>query len=418
MAQNDLYLGIDLGTSGARAVVIDDDSTCLAVGTARYNSIEAPRDPALWWQAVQTALDQALAQVDARRVRALAVDGTSGTMLATDDTGKPLAEAQMYNDPCTDPAILHTIATHAPATSAAHGATSGLARLIGLMQHRPARVLHQADWISGQFSGRWISDENNALKTGYDPVAAQWPEWIARAGADMALLPDVQPAGEVIAPCLPGMAHRFGLPLEAVVVSGTTDGCASFLATGANRPGDGVTALGSTLTLKLLSDRPVFAPEFGIYSHRILGQWLAGGASNSGGAVLLHYFTPERLAALTALIDPETDSGCDFYPLLRPGERFPIADPALPPRMSPRPDDDLPFLHGLFDGIAAIEALGYQRLRELGAPALTRLRSVGGGAANPVWTRLRERRLGVTMAPALSTDAAFGTALLARHGAP
>jgi len=51
--------------------------------------------------------------------------------------------------------------------------------------------------------------------------------------------------------------------------------------------------------------------------------WLAGGASNSGGAALLAHFTPDRMAELSPRIDPETDTGLDYYPLPAPGERFP-----------------------------------------------------------------------------------------------
>jgi sugar (pentulose or hexulose) kinase len=98
-----------------------------------------------------------------------------------------------------------------------------------------------------------------------------------------------------------------------------------------------VTALGSTLTIKLLSEAPLFAPEYGIYSHRIGDSWLAGGASNSGGKVLAQHFAAERIAELTSRIDAETESGLDYYPLPGKGERFPIADPDLEPRMTPRP---------------------------------------------------------------------------------
>jgi sugar (pentulose or hexulose) kinase len=75
------------------------------------------------------------------------------------------------------------------------------------------------------------------------------------------------------------------------------------------------------------------------------------------------------------------------------------------------------FLKGLLDGIARIEALAYGRLAELGAPPLRAVRSVGGGAANAGWTRLRARRLGVPMLAAASTEAAYGSALLAKRGA-
>jgi sugar (pentulose or hexulose) kinase len=61
--------------------------------------------------------------------------------------------------------------------------------------------------------------------------------------------------------------------------------------------------------------------------------------------------------------------------------------------------------------------LAYGRLAELGGPALKSLRSVGGGAANPVWTEIRQRRLGVPFLPALSEEAAAGTARLALQGA-
>jgi sugar (pentulose or hexulose) kinase len=418
MPADPLFLGLDLGTSGARAVVVDATGTAVATAkSAMADHGDNLRDPAVWAAAADHALHGALAGVAPERVRALAVDGTSGTMLACDALGRPLGDALMYNDPCTDPAILGAIAAQAPATSAAHGPTSGAARAI-LLARRPgaARLLHQADWIAGRLSGRWISDANNALKTGYDPVTATWPDWLGRAGVPVALLPPVVEPGQDIGPVAPDTAATFGLSPDCRVIAGTTDGCASFLATGADRAGDGVSALGTTLTVKLLSDVPVFAPEYGIYSHRILGMWLAGGASNTGGAALLAHFDAARIADLSARIDPETDSGLDYYPLPKPGERFPVADPALAPRLTPRPADDVRFLHGLLEGIAGIEALAYARLAELGAPSLRQLRSLGGGAANPVWTRLRARRLRVPFVAPLSDEAAHGAALLARHG--
>lgn len=118
-------------------------------------------------------------------------------MLPVAADGAPLATPLMYNDPVGDTAILERIAVHAPKESAAHGATSGLAKLL-TFQSLPEvfRVIHQADWIAGHFTGLYdISDENNALKTGYDPVARNWPEWLARTGARIDLLPDVLPAG-------------------------------------------------------------------------------------------------------------------------------------------------------------------------------------------------------------------------------
>ncbi|MEI2299685.1 FGGY-family carbohydrate kinase [Ensifer sp. MJa1] len=420
MSGDKLAIGIDLGTSGARAVAMAEDGAVVATGAAKLSShSDDHRDPIGWWKAVQVALVEALGGIDRQNVAALAIDGTSGTMLPVDQGGAPLATPMMYNDPVADRALLDAVSAHVPRESAAHGATSGLAKLLAF-QSRPGvfRVIHQADWLAGHFTGLYdVSDENNALKTGYDPVTRSWPDWIEKTGARVDLLPDVLPAGAPIATIAPAAAEAFDLPAEVVVVAGTTDGCASFLATGADQPGDGVSALGTTLTVKMLSDRPLFAPEYGLYSHRIGEMWLAGGASNTGGVVLAEHFSPERLATLSAEIDPAEETGLDYYPLVRPGERFPVSDPNFPPRMSPRPSDDATFLKAIFEGIAGVENLAYQRLMSLGGPRLRSLRSVGGGAKNVAWTAIRSRRLGVPFLPVLSEEAAAGTARLALAGA-
>lgn len=413
-------VGIDIGTSGVRAVAMTPAGVIVAGGASKLADHSADhRDPAVWRAALTAALAELRDGLGASGVAALAVDGTSGTMLPVDEASRPLATPMMYDDPVGDRAILDAIAAHASRESAAHGATSGLAKAM-TFQDLPGvfRVIHQADWLSGLMTGRPdVSDENNALKTGYDPVARRWPDWIGAAGARPGILPSVVPAGTPVGAVTRAAAREFGLPEGALVVAGTTDGCASFLATGADRPGDGVSALGTTLTVKMLSDKPLFAPEYGLYSHRIGDMWLAGGASNTGGGVLARHFTPEEIAALCGAMDPETDTGLDYYPLARPGERFPINDPALAARMTPRPDDDATFLKAILEGIAGVEALAYRRLGELGAPALASVRSVGGGAQNPVWRRIRERRLAVPFLPALSQEAAAGTARLALAGA-
>ncbi len=415
-----LVLGVDIGTSGVRAVAMDADYVTHAQGAASLANFGSDhRNPRIWWAATEAALGQCLGGIDRVSVRAIAVDGTSGTVLPVDANGSTLADPLMYNDRVDNPDLLARIAPHIPPTSAAHGASSGLAKMLHF-QHLPEvkHLLHQADWIAGRLSGRFgHSDSNNALKSGFDPVAGQWPDWMAATGLRPELLPEVFEPGTPLAPVQSEMAARFGLRFDTLVVAGTTDGCASFIATGADRPGDAVTVLGSTLTLKLLCDRPIFAPKLGVYSHRILGQWLAGGASNTGGKVLAQFFDRDALVRLSDDIDPETSSGLDYYPLLVPGERFPVSDPQLPPRLAPRPASDAAFLKGMFEGIAAIEARGYAQMTELGAPKLRSVRSTGGGAANPVWTRMRQKMLGVDFPPAASVEAAAGSARLALIGA-
>lgn len=407
-------IGLDLGTSGMRAALVDAAREPVAFAAAPIPP-ERRRDPAAWWDAARAALAALAGQASLAGVRALAVDGTSGTVLPVDAAGAPLAPASLYNDPA-DPASVAAVAAAAPPGSAARGATSPLARALA-WRGLPglARVLHEADWLAGRLLGRFdASDWNNALKTGFDPAAGRWPGWVGAAGLHPALLPS-----RVVAPSTPlgplgaDVARGLGLPASAAVAAGTTDGCAAFLATGASAEGEGVTSLGSTLTLKQLSGKAVASAEHGIYSHRLGALWLPGGASNTGGAALARHFSPARLAALSARIDPAVPSPLDYYPLPAPGERFPVADPGLAPREAPRPDDDALFLHGLLEGIARVEAEGFRRLRALGGPPLRAVFTVGGGARNAAWSAIRARVLGVPLREPRSQEAAVGTAGLA-----
>jgi len=379
------------------------------------------QDPESWWKATTSALTSIVQTLPASAtVRAIAVAGTSGTLLLSDEHGKPLSQALLYND-TTSRDALAPLARCAPPDAPVHTATSSLAKLLHLLAGRSpvrrGRALHQADWIMGRLCGHYeYSDENNALKLGYDPKSREWPEWIAALDLPPACLPKVYPAGTAVARIDPAVATAVGLPADVAIVTGTTDSTAAVIATGAIAAGEAVTALGSTLVLKVLAPTPIAKAELGVYSHRLGDLWLVGGASNSGGAAIAPHFSAERISELSSKMDPESPTGIDYYPLPRPGERFPFNDPGFPPRMTPRPASDVVFLQGLFEGIARIERDGYALLQSLGAPTPRRVISIGGGAANPAWRRIRERILGVPVDVATTREGAFGAAELARRG--
>jgi sugar (pentulose or hexulose) kinase len=423
MAQ-DLFLGIDLGTGGVRACAIDAEARIIGIAATalagpRQEGDAIDQAPALWWDAVVETLGRL--DLDRTAIQRIAVDGTSGTLLLADGDGRPLTPGLMYNDARAG-ADAARIGTVAPAESGAHGRSSALAKLRHLLSRgceTAQHALHQADWIAGRLAGRFDgSDENNALKLGYDPVARCWPGWLDKLGVPRALLPRVRVPGAEIGPIDPAMARRLGLSPSTRIHAGTTDGVAAFIATRARVPGDAVTSLGTTLVVKLLADRPVFSADQGIYSHRLGDRWLAGGASITGGAALLAHFSAAQLEAMTPKLRPAQPTGLDYYPLPKPGERFPIADPDLAPRVTPRPADDVAFFQGLLEGVAAVEAMAYRRLGELGAPALRRVISIGGGAKNAAWGEIRRRLLGVPVTVAEQTEASYGAALLALHGGP
>ena len=118
----------------------------------------------------------------------------------------------------------------------------------------------------------------------------------------------------------------------------------------------------------------------------------------------------------TRLLKPAHPTGLDYYPLPGKGERFPVQDPDLEPRLQPRPACDAVFFQGILEGLATIEQHGYRVLSELGAPYPVRVLSVGGGARNRAWQTIRQQRLGVPVARAVHQEAAYGAALLAFRG--
>ncbi|WP_421854953.1 FGGY-family carbohydrate kinase [Oricola sp.] len=418
-----LALGIDVGTSGVRTAVRDRDGAVLSM--ARTDHL--PQDPdwidaALWWEAVETCIRT---QVDSLRadgrdpleITGIAVDGTSGTMVLTDAQLEPVTRALMYNSKGFELEAAR-IARAAPPVHIARGSSSALARamrLVGEDTGGSARhLLHQADYVAAKLTGRGgESDDNNALKTGYDPGSATWPDWLDQIGFPVSVLPNVGAPGSDLGPIRPGLADELGLSREAMVRRGTTDSIAAFLAAADPVPGVAVTSLGTTLAVKLMSEVRIDDPEIGLYSHRIGGAWLAGGASNTGGGVLAHYFSGAELERLSVSIDPDTPSGLDYYPLLSPGERFPINDPHLEPRLTPRPHDDAQFLKGLLEGVAQVEALAYREIEARGGPFPTKIVTAGGGARNMVWQSIRRRIIGVDIVPSAEGEAAAGAAKLA-----
>ena len=185
-----VFLGIDVGTSGVRGIAIDAAGAVAGSGVrarcrrrspsmaacARTRRCGGPRSP--------RCCARCAAAAGPGRIRALAVDGTSGTLLVTDAHGVPLEPAGMYND-ASAAHLAERIRAAAPPESGAHGATSPLARLLVLQERHPEarHALHQADWIAARLTGRLgLSDDNNALKLGYDPVTGSWPRLARRPG--------------------------------------------------------------------------------------------------------------------------------------------------------------------------------------------------------------------------------------------
>lgn len=376
------------------------------------------------WAAAARGLVASLPAAAVARAEAACIAGTSASVLLVDgDTMEVLAPPLLYSDAAT-PAAVAAAAALAPAGHPAVAPTSITAKVVQWwLEGRVtgnAVVVSASDYASAALAGASaparlrVSDDNNQLKAGWDPAAGAYEGWWAAHAACAALAPRVVRPGRGT-----GVAAGPGspLPLGCRLAGGTTDSVAAFVAAGAASPGDAVTSLGSTLALKLVSPVRVDDGPSGVYSHRLGDWWLVGGASNVGGAVLRALFADAELDALCARIDASTPPLHAYYPLPRPGERFPVCDPGKPPVLAPRPADDAEFVKCILAGIAGVEAAGYARLTALGAPAPTRVLTAGGGAANAAWTAMRGRLLApASVEAAVEGEAAVGAALLALRG--
>lgn len=422
-----LFIGIDLGTSGCRAIAIDASGDIKAQSEHPYldKSKQTPQD---WWHATQSVLKDISSKVKNHHIHSIAVDGTSSTVFLCDDAGQPLTPALMYDDQRAKRQAAF-LTHHADKDSVVLNPTSGLAKALWLVEHYlPSgnyHIVHQADWIAGQLCRRFdFSDINNSLKTGFDPHNKHWPLWLLDLFRELkinpACLPRVFLPGSFISNINLNVAHNLGLPIDVEIISGTTDSTAAFIAcseniTGNMVVGDAVTSLGSTLVLKVVSDHPINDPVHGVYSQPYGQHWLVGGASNSGGAVLRNYFSDEQMQSLSKQFNPDIPTNLNYYPLLKTGERFPINNPNLAPRISPKVESTALFFQGLLEGIADIEHAGYKLLKQLGAPYPTSVKTAGGGAINKAWQRIREKKIGVPVVTAKHTAAAYGTAKLAAN---
>lgn len=426
---SNVHIGIDLGTSGCRAVAVNSERVILAQESVplppsrRQHAGWSVQNPDDWWLATMEVMGRVFSKLSATTVDTITVDGTSSTLLLSDHSGNPLTTALMYDDQraVTEAA---RISQSAPINSGAHGPSSSLAKLLWLLEtdrnidrSNGLLALHQADWISNRL-GRMFgqSDENNALKMGYDPVERNWPKWMDSLDLPPDILPAVSPPGAPYSTLDPELAIEWGIPQglqdNIHICTGTTDSVAATIAAGINKSGDAVTSLGTTIALKIISPTPLFSPPDGIYSHRLGESWLVSGASNAGSGILLEYFSLQQIEELSHMVEPDIPTGLDYYPLSSTGERFPTSNPNLSPRLTPRPDDDKLFFQGILEGLTTIEKRGYTKMHNLGAPFPTRIVTSGGGADNQGWRAIRQQQIGVPVSVATQTEAAYGAAIL------
>lgn len=429
MLRSDAFLGIDAGTQGVRAVLVDAAGTVLGSGASpleggadRRDGDRHEQDPAAWWRALCVATGRALAELGGRRLGALAIDSTSGTILTQDRAGAARGPALMYDDgraTAETPRVQRAGAVLWRRLGYRIQPSWALPKAVWLAAHRPPRagdrIVHQADQLAAGLVGHPVAtDTSHALKTGVDPVEVGWPtDVLAAVGLPATVLPEVVLPGTVLGSVSARAAEQTGIPAGTPVRAGMTDGCAAQIAARALSPGSWSSALGTTLVVKGATAEPLHDPTGTVYSHRNPdGGWLPGGASSTGAGIIRQRFPDDDLTELTSRARQWEPAPGITYPLLGKGERFPFRAPNAQGFSTIKGPVDASFA-GVLQGIAFIERLCYETLAGLGADVSGPVTATGGATANRYWNQLRADVLGRTVLVPESAEAALGMAVLA-----
>jgi D-ribulokinase len=444
-SSTDYVIGVDMGTQGVRALAVDSNGTVIACSsvslpsetlrTATHGVFE--QDAEQWWHTTCTVLSKigeqlAMASVSPEAVKALCIAGTSGTFVPLDSSHRPLRPALMYSDNravaeadrCNS--ILSDLTTK---LGYRFNTSFALPKLLWLYEHEPeswartALIAHQVDYIVGRLTDVWgVSDYTNALKTGYDLLADSYPPEIASDfGISLERLPQIVRPGRPVGRLVPSIASTLRLSPKLLVVTGLTDGCASQFAAGTTDPGEWVSSLGTTLTIKGVSAELVKDPIGRIYCHRHPEHgWLPGGASNTGGEVLAQRFPDADLAACDTRATRLVPTSLLVYPLVRHGERFPFVAPDAEGFTAGKSDmllSNPDLIYGAsLEGVALLERLAYEVVSDLGVPIVGPIRTIGGAARSDLWLRIRASVCNRPFIVPERAGAAMGAATLAAAG--
>jgi sugar (pentulose or hexulose) kinase len=426
-----VYLGIDLGTQSVRVLAVTPDGQIEASATETLGK----RQPGLrheqasdsWWQATCLCLRAVMQQLGPRpQIDGLAVDATSGTIALVDALGRPLTTGLMYDDGRAQVEAAEANAAGEalwPQMSYKMQASWALPKLMWLLRHTDvpagAQLAHQNDVINARLAGRRLAtDSSHALKTGYDLIGRQWPCAIFETlRIPLALLPEVVSPGTRIGESGREAAAETGLPAGTPIFSGMTDGCAAQIASGATAVGSWNTVIGTTLVVKGVTRELLHDPLGVVYSHRSIDElWLPGGASSTGAAAIAAEFDAADLERLNHSAVNAAPTRSVVYPLVGTGERFPFAAPgaqgftldqSASAQMSARAR-----YCGVLQGIAMLERLAFDSLKQLGAETGGRF-SISGGAVNSeALNQIRADVLEQELLIPAVTEGAFGMAVL------
>lgn len=433
-----LFMGIDVGTGGARVIVCDEYGMPLEESSRPFAAGAGASDmplgwhqqtPSGWWEATSACIRQVMGSpgLDGNpgRVFSVSVTSTSGTVIPLGDEFEPLHDAVMYNDSRSSAQAERAneaLKELCGKLAYRFDASFGLPKMLWFMDNMPelferTRLFaHAGDYIIGKLCGCFgFTDYSNSLKSGYDVDELRWPKGIEeKLGIPASKLPEVLAPGTVVGKVCAACSAETGLPESTNVALGMTDGCASQIASGAASLGDWNTTIGTTLVIKGVTERLLFDPKGRIYSHRHPdGHWMPGGASNVGGDCIRNNFCDDELDTLNASVHPEKPTGMLVYPLEKKGERFPNRDPLAEGFIVGGASGRAELYHAYLEGVALVEKMSYEMLQSLGAVIGDTIFAAGGATKSEPWLKIRANMLDRRIAVPEIAGGFMGAAILA-----
>jgi len=449
-------LGIDIGTSGTKTLLVHPTGRIAAAATAEYPAY-APKpawseqDPDHWWQATVKTIRQVLAKARAKAADVTGI-GLSGQMHGSvflDKSGKVLRRAILWNDQRTG--------AECDAITRAAGGRRALIRMVSnpaltgftapkilwVRKHEPrlydrtAQILLPKDYVRYRLTGEFATEVSDASGTLLlDVKRRRWStKLLGLLKIDRDLLPDVYESQEVSGRLTPEAARATGLAPGTPVVGGGGDQAAGAVGNGIVRRGVISTTLGTSGVVFAHADRVETDPEGRVHTfcHAVAGKWHVMGVVLAAGGSLQWFrntlcqdlvrkakrqkVDPYELITAEAAEAPPGSDGLYFLPYLT-GERTPHADPNARAawiglsNMHTRAHMARAVLEGatyaMRDCLEIIQGMGVP-VREI--------RAAGGGARSPFWRALQADIYKKTVWTVSSEEGpAYGVALLAGVG--
>jgi xylulokinase len=440
------FLGIDVGTSSVKAVLIDHGQRLVAEGGAPL-AISRPaehwseQDPHDWWHATQSAVAaiRALAPEALADVAAIGLSGQQHGATLLDAAGHVLRPAILWNDgrsalECRDLMAMVPDFTSRCANVAMPGFTAP--KLLWVSRHEPelfarvAKVLLPKDYVRYRMTGAAVSDMSDAAGTLWLDVARRrWDDTLlAATGLTAAQMPDLVEGSAVSALLSPAIAASWGLGDRAVpVAGGGGDNACSAVGIGAVAPGDGFLSLGTSGVAFVVTGHPVALPERTLHAfcHALPGRWHGMTVTLSAAAALdwIASITGSSgdIAGLVAraeafAADPLARQAAPVFLPYLAGERTPHNDPGATAAFAGLRigHDPAALAYAVMEGVAFALADGLDVLAAASAAPQSCV-LVGGGARSAFWAQMIAdvTRLSLDIPDGAELGAAFGAARLA-----